>query len=433
MDTKHHKYSRYVLLSIFGLAVAVLMGTVYIYTRIDAQPAQIKPIDTLPQQVEDEVLEKATSTNAVVEVQNDIQKAVPPSTVVTPLPEPVVTSTPSKSHNYSFGISLGETLSVASREEVRATLDDLILLGVGWIRVDLAWNSIQPSNKNTYLWTPFDTIVTEAHKRGIQVLPIITYTPQWARSEGCRTNSKCPPANPAEFAEFARVAVQRYASQGIHTWEVWNEPNIRKFWTGGADYEQYTTLLKYTYRAIHEEDAGALVISGGLAPTGSGGGNITAREFLEGMYEYGAKDYFDALGFHPYTFPLAPGDLKTTNAWSQMSELDWSLRSVMKGNGDTNKKIWLTEYGAPTNGPGKSTSDGSFSLWSYPDHVTEAYQARLLTEAIEAHREYSWSGPLFWYSYKDLGTNTNTVENFFGLHRFDGTQKPSYTALQILL
>ena len=50
-------------------------------------------------------------------------------------------------------------------------------------------------------------------------------------------------------------------------------------------------------------------------------------------------------------------------------------------------------------------------------------------EAVELNEDYTWSGPLFWYSYKDLGTTTNTMENFFGMYRHDGTKKPVYDAL----
>ena len=37
--------------------------------------------------------------------------------------------------------------------------------------------------------------------------------------------------------------------------EVWNEPDLREFWTGSAD--QYYTLLKGCYQAIKAADRGA--------------------------------------------------------------------------------------------------------------------------------------------------------------------------------
>ena len=41
---------------------------------------------------------------------------------------------------------------------------------------------------------------------------------------------------------------------------------------------------------------------------------------------------------------------------------------------------------------------------------------------------YTWAGPLFWYSHRDLGATTDTRENFFGLLRNDFSPKPSYSA-----
>src|SRR5438128_12551629 len=92
-----------------------------------------------------------------------------------------------------------------------------------------------------------------------------------------------------------------------------------------------------------------------------------------------------------------------------------SLRSVMVANGDGNKKIWMTEFGAPTNGPSGSS-------------VSEPAQAAMLTKAYSLAGSYSWAGPLMWFSLRDQGTDTFTIENFFGMVRYDFSAKPSYSA-----
>ena len=95
-----------------------------------------------------------------------------------------------------------------------------------------------------------------------------------------------------------------------------------------------------------------------------------------------------------------------------------SLRSVMTDNGDAAKKIWATEFGAPTNGPSGS-------------YVSEATQASMLTKAYQLYRSYTWAGPLFFYQGRDQSaTDTSTRENFFGLTHNDFTPKPAYTAYQ---
>jgi hypothetical protein len=109
------------------------------------------------------------------------------------------------------------------------------------------------------------------------------------------------------------------------------------------------------------------------------------------------------------------------------------MRSVMTTYGDGAKKIWMTEYGAPTGGPGLAADVGNYLIGSSPDHVTEALQEKMLREVLPLHASYDWAGPMFWYSYLDGGTSQSDRENFFGLIRYDGTQKPAYTTLMTLL
>jgi hypothetical protein len=102
----------------------------------------------------------------------------------------------------------------------------------------------------------------------------------------------------------------------------------------------------------------------------------------------------------------------------------------MSENGYSAKKIWVTEYGAPTNGPGAISTISNPNYNAGPDHVDEALQAEMVSEAITAYKADSWMNGFFWYSYQDLGTSTSTNENFFGLLRADGSEKPSFTAYQ---
>jgi hypothetical protein len=90
----------------------------------------------------------------------------------------------------------------------------------------------------------------------------------------------------------------------------------------------------------------------------------------------------------------------------------------MTDNGDAAKQIWMTEWGAPTNGPSGS------------GYVSEAVQADMIRDAFQLVKTYPWAGPLFVYRYNDLGTSNSTIENFFGLVRFDNSKKPAWNAYQ---
>jgi hypothetical protein len=92
-----------------------------------------------------------------------------------------------------------------------------------------------------------------------------------------------------------------------------------------------------------------------------------------------------------------------------------SIRSLMIAHGDGAKKIWATEFGAPTNGPA-----GSF--------VSKATQAKMVTRAYRLFASYRWAGPLFFYSGRDLGSSTSTTEDFMGLLTRSFSRKPSFVA-----
>jgi hypothetical protein len=329
-----------------------------------------------------------------------------------------------------FGLSVGNTLPGLPAAELAARLNDMKSLGISWIRIDLDWNDIQPTGASSYSWDRFDAVVTAAHARGINVLPIITYTAPWARSSACPSNPMCAPANPAQFATFANAAATRYAPRGVHHWEVWNEPNQAGFWAPASNAAAFTKLLVATYPAIKRADPNATVVSGGLASTETSGGNIAQLDFLAGMYANGAAGHMDAVGYHPYSFPVPPTYPATWNAWAKMGMNTTSFRTIMAAHGDGAKQIWVTEYGAPTNGPGALATLTNYNLNASPDHVDEAYQAALATQFVRVTTTYPWAGPAFWYSYKDIGTSTSSTENFYGLIRYDGSHKPAYNSLK---
>jgi hypothetical protein len=137
--------------------------------------------------------------------------------------------------------------------------------------------------------------------------------------------------------------------------------------------------------------------------------------FLEQMYANGARASMDAVGWHPYNFPEGFG-YHPGSAWSQMAATTPSARSIMRANGDAKKKIWATEWGAPTGASAKSLSDVA--------------QARLVTISLSRFTAWRWAGPSFLYSLRDTGTNAEDVEQNFGLVRNDWSKKPAYDAFR---
>ena len=174
-------------------------------------------------------------------------------------------------------------------------------------------------------------------------------------------------------------------------------------------------------------------MSGGLSPAASILGNIDPRSFLSGLCSGGALSSISGVGFHPYSYPVMPSYAADWNAWNQMAGTQTSLRSILAACGFASLPIYITEYGAPTNGPGIGASLTNLHLGELPDHVDEATQAAMATESVHLAKADPRLVALFWYSNTDRGVAPTTNENFFGLRRNDGSAKPAYAALAAAL
>ena len=307
-----------------------------------------------------------------------------------------------------FGFSTGGTIQNQDPQTMERDLDAIARAGSRWVRIDVNWDQIQGRGAASYNWDAIDRVVRAATDRGMKVLGILLYTPAWARSPG--TSGSHPP-NPRDFAQFAATAAEHYSAMGVHAYEVWNEPNIPRFWEPGPDPAAYTQLLRAAYPAIKTADPQATVLTGGTAPAFDSAA-VSPVDFLRAIYANGGGDSFDAVSHHPYCWPALPGGPDCT-AWQEMNATDPSLRSVMAANGDADKQIWATEFGAPTGGP---------------NSISEDAQAQTILRAYSLWRTYDWGGPLFTYSGRDHGTSEASGENFFGLLRYDYSEKPAFAA-----
>ena len=331
-----------------------------------------------------------------------------------------------------YGIAAGSILTTMSQTDLISYFQQENDLGASWVRFDFDWSQIQPTSSSSYNWQTYDQIVRTATAHHLYVLGIIDFTPTWARPASCNQDKQCAPASPTTYATFASALSARYKSQGLHYWEIWNEQNTQTFWEPTPNVKNYSALLKDAYASIHQTDPSAIVISGGVAPASDTSTSISPETFLKGLYRYAGRSSFDAVGVHPYTFPVPP-NYNSQTAWSQMSEGSNSLRSIMAANNDSAKKIWITEFGAPTNGPGPVADIDNLNLSNQPWHVTEALQADSFSEALRAYQSYTWRGPIMLYTLEDNGNDPTNNEDWFGLIRSDGSQKPAYSTVQQLI
>lgn len=292
-----------------------------------------------------------------------------------------------------------------------ADVDAMAATGARWIRLGARWGLIE-RRPGEYDWSTLDRLVEAAVEHGMSVLGFASGPPEWQAAPGCRTTN-CAPRDLAAYARFLATAATRYAPLGVRHWEVWNEPNLAEFWSPRPDPAAYAELQRLAYAEITAAVPTAVVITGGLAPAGNGGGDVEPLRFMEEVYRYGAQGYFDAVGVHPYAFPYRPSTAADYNTFLKVP----ALHQLMAAHGDGSKLIWGTEVGAPTRGTRGVGEDG---------------QARWLAEYYETWNGWSFTGPLLWYEVRDAGGSGHDIDSF-GLLRPDRSPKPGWRAFRSMV
>jgi hypothetical protein len=299
--------------------------------------------------------------------------------------------------------------------------------GIGSVRFLLHWGLVEPEQATTD-W-PDDEIGALA-SRGIGVMPFVWGTPSWLANT---TNE--PPINTPEqeqaWQEWLKAAVDRYGPGGsywtgdyrdtygakakpqpIRAWQVWNEPNLKKYFVPGRDLDEsvqrYARLLDISQEAIRSRDPKAKIILAGLP----GYGDVTAWDFLDRLYEEpGVKDQFDAVALHPYS-PGIDG----------LQRQIVRMRKAMTENGGGQTPLWFTELGWGSGPPDR------FQLNKGP-----AGQARLLDQSfklVQKHRE-DWNVKrIFWFDWRDPAAQSKAGGCSFcvtsGLLSANHHPKPAY-------
>jgi polysaccharide biosynthesis protein PslG len=334
----------------------------------------------------------------------------------------------------NLGASAGHMVLWESDMEQVADLNAVYGSGAKWLALDIDWASIE-YQRGKYRWHETDRIILLAKQRGLRVLGVVAYSPQWASGPTCPPGeTHCLPVRAEDYAAFAQTVVRRYGNfatnvnfrGGLSGIQVWNEPNHYPF-VQQVDVLKYVSMLKLTYPAVRGVDAYQYVLAGGLspAPDSTNGKDMSPTSFLHNLYFWGARGSFDAVGHHPYSFPCSPLVNAPWNAFQQTLALRW----VMAYNGDGAKRIWGTETGTPTGSPVGTCETSAFGKAS-----TEPVQALYAAQAIlRWTKEWgSFTGPLFWFQIRDNGTNPAVVEDNFGLLRRNYSQKMAFGTFQQL-
>lgn len=186
----------------------------------------------------------------------------------------------------------------------------------------VTWPELEPS-RGQWQFARLDRFVALAEQHGTSLLLPLGMSPEWAR--GPYQGNNAPPQNLDAWRTFVTTVVARYKGR-IQAYEIWNEPNLRDFWTGTTD--QMLTLTREASQIIHAVDPKAIVVS----PSATADFGIP---WFEEFLKKGGGQYVDVIGYHFYVAKLP----------EELVPLIQRVREVISANGLADKPLWNTESG----------------------------------------------------------------------------------------
>ncbi len=288
--------------------------------------------------------------------------------------------------------------------KLRKTLQMAQEAGLGWVKQQFGWEEIEPVRKGEFFdertrrssWEKYDRIVDLCEEYGLQIIARLDRPPDWTREDNTLTER--PPDDFEDYGDFVYTFVERYRGR-VRYVQIWNEPNIFPEWGNRpVDPAGYVDLLRVAYRRAKEADPNVHVLSAPLAITlgqahPEPGKWISMNEiqFLEEMYQAGAREYFDILSANAFGLDSPPEEPAQERVLNFQRVL--LLRRIMERYGDADKAIWFNEYGwnaSPEDFPEEELT------WK---RVSERDQAEFTLRGIEyALANWPWAGVFnIWY------------------------------------
>ena len=207
--------------------------------------------------------------------------------------------------------------------DLATQLDGMVATGVQTLRITFDWGSIQPYKNDAAVpaadkaeftdvggvpteWTDLDQVVGLAAQRGLTILPMVLYAPEWDGFSDDRSLVERP-KRVGPYANFVKALVQRYGPHGTF----WPEPGDHEaadphvadleraehpgVLVAAADLRELLRgAAEAAHAAIKSADPGAKVVLAGFP-------NFSWVA-LQRIYDVrGARTLFDVVAVHPYT------------------------------------------------------------------------------------------------------------------------------------
>ena len=192
----------------------------------------------------------------------------------------------------------------------------------------------------------------------------------------------------------------------IRDWQIWNEPNLTRYWTTQPFAKPYVKLLRASRRALRAADPGSRTILAGL-PNESW---IALRK----VYKAGGRGAFDVVALHPYT----------GRPRNVIKLIEFARREMRRAH-DGRKPVWLTELSWPAS---KGKTGGA------PGFVTtekgQAARLKLALKLLAKARKRLKIQRVVWYTWLSREGSANSFD-WSGLRRERNGQLLSARSLSV--
>lgn len=274
---------------------------------------------------------------------------------------------PAKGARLVLGVSSNYQYA-STRPNMSHDLGAAVGQGVRSIREDFLWQYVQPS-AGVWEWARYDSLVADAARLGVEVLPIAGYGATWATG-GDRVMPSTDAAR-ATYATYAAAIATRYGPGGtfwaanpnltprpIQAVELWNEP----WYPNPTSVERYAALVRAAATAVHGAAPGVKVLASA---------DDRYRVLLDGTVAHWIRALFaaepnlaawvDGWSIHPYARDERSDSV--TAAQDTVVQVQY-LRQQLAARG-FGGDVWVTELGframptdaSPNNSPDTARAD----------------------------------------------------------------------------
>lgn len=256
--------------------------------------------------------------------------------------------------------------------------------GIGaWRLLDagVSWFHLQPA-PGRWDFARLDGLVAQAEAAGVDLLLPLAFTPAWASARPDEPSAWGPgraaePARLADWQAFVRAVATRYRGR-ITSYEIWNEPHSKRFFTGSP--AALVALQKAAHDILEDIDPAITVVSAAISES-----HRPSLAWFERYLEAGGGDHVDVIAYH-YYFPAGEPE--------EAVELTGRLRAIMRRHG-VDRPIWNTESGWQNHNADGSRWPGIHPSWKLVDaRRTASYviRALLLTRftGVDRYYWYAW-------------------------------------------